>query len=151
MFGTVLSLKRILDECRPDYIAMVFDSKEPTFRHERYKEYKATREKMPEDMRSQIPWARKLIEEAFRIPVLEMPGYEADDIIGSMCKIATANNVDTVIVSGDKDFYQLIDRNVSLYNPRGRGEDAEIITLANADERLGVPAGAGDRLFGVGG
>ena len=139
VFGTVLSLKRILDECRPDYIAMVFDSKEPTFRHERYKEYKATREKMPEDMRSQIPWARKLIEEAFRIPVLEMPGYEADDIIGSMCRIAEKNGVDTVIVSGDKDFYQLINGHVSLYTPRGRGEDAEIVTLANADERLGVP------------
>ncbi|MBN2289573.1 MAG: DNA polymerase I, partial [Candidatus Glassbacteria bacterium] len=139
VFGLTLSLKRLLDECRPAYLAMVMDSKTPTFRHRLYPEYKATREKMPEEMRSQIPWARRLLEEGFHIPIFEMEGFEADDVIGTMARLAEAQGLEAVIVSGDKDFYQLIGEAVKLYTPRGRGEEAEWVGLGNAADRLGVP------------
>jgi len=139
VFGFTLALKRLLDDCSPAYLAVVLDSKAPTFRHLRYPEYKATREKMPEEMRAQIPWARKLLEEAFRIPIFEMEGFEADDVIGTMATLASEQGLETVIVSGDKDFYQLIGTSVKLYNPRGRGEEADWVDLTNASERLGVP------------
>ncbi|MEA2063031.1 MAG: DNA polymerase I [Gemmatimonadota bacterium] len=139
VFGMVLSLKKIFDECRPDYLAMVLDSRGPTFRHERYPEYKATREKMPEELKTQIPWATELLEEAFRIPVFMIEGYEADDVIGSLARRAGEQGLEAVIVSGDKDFYQLINERVKLYNPRGRSGEAEWVDLSNASERLGVP------------
>ena len=139
VFGLTLSLKRLLDECSPAYLAVVLDPKTPTFRHERYPAYKATREKMPEEMKSQLPWARKLLEEAFRIPIFEMDRFEADDVIGTMACLASKQGLEAVIVSGDKDFYQLIGERIKLYNPRGRGEEAEWVDLTNASDRLGVP------------
>jgi len=139
VFGLTLSLKRLLDECNPTYLAVVMDPKTPTFRHERYPAYKATREKMPEEMKSQLPWARKLLEEAFRIPIFEMDRFEADDVIGTMACLASKQGLEAVIVSGDKDFYQLIGERIKLYNPRGRGEEAEWVDLTNASDRLGVP------------
>ena len=139
VFGLTLSLKRIIDECNPAYLAVALDPKTPTFRHERYPAYKATREKMPEEMKSQLPWARKLLEEAFRIPIFELDRFEADDVIGTMACLASKQGLETVIVSGDKDFYQLISERVKLYNPRGRGEGAEWVDLTNASDRLGVP------------
>jgi DNA polymerase I len=141
VFGLILALKKILDDCNPPYLAVILDSKFPTFRHLRYPEYKATREKMPEEMKSQIPIARQLLEEAFRIPVFEMEGFEADDVIGTMARQAGKQGLEAVIVSGDKDFYQLICETIKLYNPRGRGEDADWVDMTNADERLGVPPG----------
>ncbi|HEX8906903.1 MAG TPA: DNA polymerase, partial [Longimicrobiaceae bacterium] len=110
-------------------------------RHVIYPEYKATREKMPDELAVSLPRVRQLVE-AFRIPVLELEGYEADDVIGTLARQAVENGLESVIVSGDKDFYQLIRPHVCLLNP-GRGGPAAVeeewVDTRNANERLGVP------------
>jgi DNA polymerase I len=141
VFGMLLQLGKLMEDCRPTHLALVMDTSKPTFRDELYPAYKATREKMPEDMRGQIPWARELMRDGLRVPILEMDGYEADDVIGTMARRAEAEGVECVIVSGDKDFYQLITDKVLLYNRKSRGEGAEWVSPDNASERLGVPPG----------
>jgi len=141
LFGMTLQLEHLLEECRPEYLAFVFDTPKPTFRHALYPAYKATRDKMPEDMRCQIPWARQLLEEGFRIPILELEGYEADDVIGTLAHRAVEEGFEAVIVSGDKDFYQLIGEKIKIYNQRPKGEASEWVGLDNASDRMGVPAG----------
>jgi len=85
VYGFVTFLNRILSKEFPDHIAVVFDTAKPTFRHKAYKEYKATRQKMPDDMITQIPIIKEVVR-AYNIPVVEMDGYEADDIIGTLAK-----------------------------------------------------------------
>ena len=139
LFGFILQLARLIEECRPEYLAMVLDTAKPTFRHLRYPAYKATRDRMPEEMRTQIPWARSLVGEALRIPIIELEGYEADDVIGTLAKRAAERGFEAVIVSGDKDFYQLIGPGIKIYNQKPKGEETEWVSLENADVRLGVP------------
>ena len=139
-FGLARFLGRLLEEHEPDYIGVVFDAGD-SFRTEVHPEYKATREKMPDELEASIPRCRALVE-AYRIPVLEVPGWEADDVIGTLAMAAGIRGLRTVIVSGDKDFYQLIDDETYLLNP-GRGGAAAVeeewVTPDNAAERLGVP------------
>ncbi len=139
-YGMANFLVRLLDERGPDYLGVVLDSREPTFRHRQFPDYKATREKMPDDLRAQIPRVLELFE-AFRVPVVEIPGQEADDVIGSLAREGADRGLDVYIVSGDKDFYQLIDEHVMLYNP-GRGGlaavDEEVVDLVKAPEKFGV-------------
>src|SRR5512146_3282705 len=111
IFGFVSTLERILSVEKPDHIAVAFDCKEPTFRHKEFPAYKATREKMPEDMVPQLPWLKKIVE-AYNIPSLELPGWEADDIIGTLVKRAERENLECFMVTGDKDFMQLISDHV---------------------------------------
>src|SRR5580692_2798021 len=99
---------------QPEYIAAVFESGK-TFREEAYAEYKANRTEMPPDLGDQIPYIRRLLE-AMRIPVLQYPGFEADDVIGAMARRAS-EEFDVVIVSSDKDMLQLVDERVHMYNP----------------------------------
>ncbi len=139
VFGMLLQLGKLIEDCRPTHMAFVMDTSKPTFRDELYPAYKATREKMPEDLREQIPWARELMRDCLRVPILELDGYEADDVIGTLSRRAAAEGVECVIVSGDKDFHQLISDKVLLYNRKGRGEEAEWVGPENASERLGVP------------
>ena len=138
-YGLARFLVRLLEEHEPEYVGMVFDAGD-SFRKEVHPEYKATREKMPEELEASIPRCRALVE-AFRVPVLEVAGWEADDVIGSLAAQASERGVRTVIVSGDKDFYQLIDENTFLLNP-GRGGPAAVeeewVTPENAADRLGV-------------
>ena len=138
-YGLARFLVRLLEEHEPEYVGMVFDAGD-SFRTEVHPEYKATREKMPEELEASIPRCRALVE-AFRVPVLEVAGWEADDVIGSLAAQASQRGVRTVIVSGDKDFYQLIDENTFLLNP-GRGGPAAVeeewVTHENASDRLGV-------------
>ena len=138
-YGLARFLVRLLEEHEPEYVGMVFDAGD-SFRTEVHPEYKATREKMPEELEASIPRCRALVE-AFRVPVLEVAGWEADDVIGSLAAQASERGVRTVIVSGDKDFYQLIDENTFLLNP-GRGGPAAVeeewVTPENASDRLGV-------------
>jgi DNA polymerase-1 len=139
-FGLTRFLLKLLDAYDPDYLGVVMDSGDSE-RTEIYPEYKATREKMPDDLRASLPRIRELIE-AFRIPILELENYEADDVIGTMARRASEAGVETVIVSGDKDFYQLIDDDVKLLNPGRGGQsnvDEEWVGPENASERLGVP------------
>ncbi|MGH7550398.1 MAG: DNA polymerase I [Gemmatimonadota bacterium] len=139
-YGMANFLVRLLDEREPAYLGVVLDSRERTFRHRQFPDYKATREKMPDDLKAQIPRVQQVFE-AFRVPVIEIPGQEADDVIGSLARKGADGGLDVYIVSGDKDFYQLIDEHVMLYNP-GRGGlaavDEEVVDLAKAPEKFGV-------------
>ena len=120
IYGFVTALMKILDDEKPDHIAVVFDTKEPTFRHEMYPEYKATRQKMPEDMASQLGKLKDVVR-AFNTPLLELPGYEADDIIGTLARRAEKENVVTYMVTADKDYMQLISPRVKMYRPGKAG------------------------------
>lgn len=137
-FGFTNSMMKILKEEKPDYIAMVFDTKAPTFRHEIFKEYKSTRAKMPEEMEAQLPRIREIIE-GMNLPVVEMEGFEADDLMGTIAKQAEKIGVEVILVSGDKDFTQLVNENVKILNPRRSGEQVELIDNENVSEKFGVP------------
>jgi DNA polymerase I len=108
VYGFAIMLKRVLEKFPPDYIAVAFDSPERTARHAQYDLYKATRKKMPSDLSQQMPYIRKFCE-AMRIPVLELPGHEADDIIGTVTTNAVKAGLNPVVVTLDKDLYQLVD------------------------------------------
>ena len=99
VFGFTSILLRGFQDVKPDYVAVAFDLPGPTFRHEEYREYKATRKPMPDDLRSQFPKVREVVA-ALRIPVLELAGYEADDVIGTLTLQAEARGVDSTIVTG---------------------------------------------------
>lgn len=145
-WGIAQFIRRVLKEQRPDYIGFVFDAGgEETFRHEIYEDYKATREKLDETLQQDFDTAMtrvRQILEGFNIPVIELESYEADDVIGTLAAQAREKGLQAVIVSGDKDFYQLIGERVALLNP-GRGGpaavEAELVNETNAAERLGVP------------
>lgn len=136
VYGFVNSLMKIMSDEKPDYIAVVFDTSKPTFRHKKFKEYKATREKMPDEMREQFPKIVEMIQ-AFNIPIVELDGYEADDIIGTLAKKAEEHGVETMMVTGDKDFMQLLSRLTKMYKV-GTGKDVEIVDPANLKEKLGL-------------
>ena len=117
VYGFMDTLLMILRKQKPDLFAVVFDSREPTFRHKLYKEYKANREEMPEDLSKSWPYLEQMVK-AMNIPILVKPGYEADDLIGTMVQRATKEKIESVIVSGDKDFMQLIGPGVKMYKPK---------------------------------
>src|ERR1700690_1861625 len=117
VFGFMDTLLMILRKQKPDYFAVVFDSREPTFRHKLYKEYKANREEMPDDLVKSLPYIDKMVK-AMNLPILVKPGYEADDLIGTMVTRAKKEKIDSVIVSGDKDFMQLIGPGVKMFKPK---------------------------------
>ena len=131
-------LRKLLTEYKPEYIASVFESGE-TFRSEQFADYKANRTEMPADLGEQIPLVRKLIE-AFRIPILEYPGFEADDVIGTIARRAEeSGEADVVIVSSDKDMLQMVTDTVSMLNPM---KDNVVYDPAAATEFMGVPPGS---------
>ena len=143
-WGVVNFLLRLREKHRPEYLAWVNDAG-TSFREERYPEYKSTREKLDDELQADFDRSLERITallEAFAIPVLAVPGYEADDVIGTLATRAAAEGLQAVIVSGDKDFYQLIGPGIALLNP-GRGGPAAVDELwvdeTNASERLGVP------------
>lgn len=139
-WGLTQFLLKILREHEPDYLGVVLDSG-TSERTAKYPAYKATREKMPDELRASFPRIRELLS-AFRIPVIELLDHEADDVIGTLATSAVEQGLETVIVSGDKDFYQLIRPGICLLNP-GRGGPTQIgeewVDVRNASERLGVP------------
>ena len=104
IYGFITTLIKILNEEKPDHIAVVFDTPQPTFRHEMYTPYKATRQKMPDDMIPQIDKLKETVN-AFNVPSLEMDGYEADDIMGTLAKKAEKEGIQTFLVTGDKDHW----------------------------------------------
>ena len=143
-WGVVNFLQRLIDTHRPEYVGWVHDSG-LSFRHEEYPAYKATREKLGEELQADFDRGMERIEEllaAFNVRVLALEGYEADDVIGTLARQGVDAGVNVVIVSGDKDFYQLVRPGVWLLNP-GRGGPASVeeqwVGLENANERLGVP------------
>ena len=124
-FGFTRVLIDIIKNEHPNYIAVVFDSPEETLRASEYAEYKANREETPEDIRKAIPWIKKIIE-AFHIPILIKPGYEADDIIGTIAKKAEKHGFITYMMTPDKDFAQLVSENIFMYKPAKGGKKPEI-------------------------
>jgi DNA polymerase-1 len=137
VYGFVTFLNRILSQEFPDHIAVVFDTGKPTFRHEAYKEYKATRQKMPDDMITQIPLIKEVVR-AYNIPIVEMDGYEADDVIGTLAKQAEHENVLTFLVTPDKDFMQLISDTIKIFKPGKQGTDVEIVDRDGVKQKFGV-------------
>lgn len=121
VYGFSSMLLHIIQHFRPDTLIVTFDTKEKTFRHEADENYKAQREKAPDDFYVQIPYIYELLE-SFEIPVLKMPGYESDDIIGTLAHNADDQQHDVKILSGDLDFLQLVSDNVSLVRFNGRIE-----------------------------
>mgnify|MGYP002725515250 CR=1 FL=1 len=138
LFGFLNQIFRLLKKEEPDYLVAAFDAKEKTFRHEKYPEYKATREKMPDEMRTQLDYLWDVLE-ALNIPRLVEPGFEADDIIGTLAKRGEEAGLDVYIVSGDKDFMQLITKNVFLYAPSGRRGEIKIYDPKGVEEKWGIP------------
>ncbi len=113
VYGFALMLKRVLQKYPPEYIAVALDSSAPTLRHAEYEAYKATRKKMPPDLAQQVPYIRQFCE-AMRIPVLALPGYEADDIIATVTTKAVEEGLHPLVVTLDKDLYQLVDTTLIL-------------------------------------
>jgi DNA polymerase I len=128
-------LRKMRDDFSPHYLAAVFDVAAPTFRDQQYKEYKANRTEMPGDLAQQIPYIRRALE-AYRIPILEVPGYEADDVIGTLATKAVAEGRSVYVVSSDKDMLQLVNDRVLVLNPP---KDNLIADAAKVEEILGVP------------
>lgn len=136
-FGFVNSLIKILDTENPDYIAVMYDTKQPTFRHEMYEEYKSTRAKMPDDLVEQIPRIKKATE-ALNIFSFEVDGFEADDLIGTVARQAEAKGIEVWMVTGDKDFFQLVTDNVKVYNPKSGSSEPEKYDREGVKEKFGV-------------
>ncbi len=142
-WGVTNFLLRLRQRHRPDYLGWVHDVGE-SFRHREYPAYKATREKLGEELQQEFDRSVERIEEllgAFRVPVLGVEGFEADDVIGTLATTAAERGLQAVIVSGDKDFYQLIGPRIALLNP-GRGGPAAVeeqwVDETNASERFGI-------------
>jgi DNA polymerase I len=121
IYGSAVFLMKLIEEERPDFLAIGSDCREPTFRHELYPQYKANRKEMPEDLAVQLPYLFQLFD-AFGIPTLKTPGVEADDIIGTLVKKFGSQGTECFIVSGDKDFLQLVNSHISLYSPKKGGK-----------------------------
>jgi DNA polymerase-1 len=128
-------LRKLREDFSPHHLAAVFDVAAPTFRDQQYKEYKANRSEMPGDLAQQIPYIRRALE-AYRIPILEVPGYEADDVIGTLAKKAADGGRPVYVVSSDKDMLQLVNDRVQVLNPP---KDNLICDAAKVEEILGVP------------
>jgi len=138
LFGNIL--KRLIKDYQPKYIAIVFDPPGTTFRDKLFEKYKAHRQPMPDDMRVQLPFVRRLCE-AMRLPVLEEPGYEADDVIGTVATQAAKQGFEVLIVSNDKDMMQLVGRNIrTLKTGPGGAKGDVLVDEAKVEELLGVTA-----------
>jgi DNA polymerase-1 len=136
VFGVINMLRSLLKDYRPDYMAVVFDARGKNFRHERYPEYKANRPPMPEELADQIEPLHAVVH-ALGLPLLQVPGVEADDVIGTLASRASAAGMETVISTGDKDMAQLVDPRVSLVNTMDRPPTA--LDVAGVKAKFGVP------------
>jgi DNA polymerase I len=136
-YGFALTLNKILESEAPERVAVAFDPPGKTFRHERFDSYKATREKAPDEMVSQLDWIRELVR-ALGIPIYEVRGFEADDVIGTLALQGAAAGWDVSIVTGDKDFMQLVGPRVKLYNVFKQGEELRIEAEEAVREKFGT-------------
>jgi len=137
LFGNIL--RRLIKDYQPDYLGIVFDPPGATFRDKLFEKYKAQRQPMPDEMRVQLPFVRRLCE-AMRLPILEVQGYEADDVIGTMAVKAGKHNLAVLIVSNDKDMMQLVGKSVRTLRTGSGGLKGDIIVdEMKVEELLGVP------------
>src|SRR5881296_3553914 len=137
LFGNIV--KRLIKDYQPDYIGIVFDPPGATFRDKLFEKYKAQRQPMPDEMRVQLPYVKKLCQ-AMRMPILEMAGFEADDVIGTLAKKAAESDLEVLVVSNDKDMMQLVGRNVRTLRTGSGGAKADVLVdEKKVEEILGVP------------
>lgn len=137
MLGFTNTLEQLLEKEKPSHLAVVFDVHAPTFRHELYEPYKATRDEMPEDLRKAIPWVRQIIE-AYNIPILEKAGFEADDVIGTLAAKAEQEGYTTYMMTPDKDYAQLVSDKVYMYKPGRGGNEVEVWGVKEVCENFEV-------------
>jgi len=137
VFGFANQVFQLLEEENPDYIVAAFDSKGKNFRHELYTDYKANRSAMPDEIQTQLPYLWELLD-GMNIPVLRIEGVEADDIIGTVAKMCEKDDLQCNIVSGDKDFMQLINDKTLLYAPQARRREKEVFNAQKVSEKWGV-------------
>lgn len=136
VYGFLNQLIKILTDTKPDNVAVAFDSKEKTFRHDMYDKYKSTRAKMPEDMIPQLDRIREIVE-ALNFPLYILPGYEADDIIGAALKIAEKEGYESFAITPDKDYVQLVTPNIKLVKPGKSSDDIVIVDEEKVKEDYG--------------
>ena len=136
IFGFVNTLEEVLKKENPTHIGIAFDPSGPTFRHEAYEQYKAQREETPEVIRASVPIIKE-IARAYRIPILEVPNYEADDVIGTIAKKAAAE-YEVFMMTPDKDYGQLVDKNIYMYRPKYGSNDFEILGVEEVKEKYGL-------------
>ena len=125
VYGFLAILFKILDDVKPEYLAVAFDVKHPTKRHEMYKEYKGTRKGMPDELAVQMPIIKNVLR-AMNIKVIELPGYEADDILGTLAKHSEKQGVDTILLTGDRDSFQLASNHITIRIPRTKAGKTEV-------------------------
>lgn len=136
IYGFTNILRKLIADEKPDYLAVIFDAAGPTFRHEAYERYKATRTGVPDDLAQQLPYIDRVCE-ALRVPTNRTPGYEADDVIGTFARQAEKTGIHTVIVTNDKDLCQLVDDNVHVLRTDRNG-GLTLMDSKAVEEKLGV-------------
>ncbi|GHV30275.1 DNA polymerase I [Bacteroidia bacterium] len=136
IFGFVNTLEEVLKKENPTHIGIAFDPSGPTFRHEAYEQYKAQREETPEVIRASVPIIKEIVR-AYRIPILEVPRYEADDVIGTIAKKASSD-YEVFMMTPDKDYGQLVDKNIFMYRPKYGSNDFDILGVEEVKEKYGL-------------
>ncbi len=137
IFGFVNTLDDILKREDPSHIAVVFDPAGPTFRNEMFPEYKANRDATPEDIKLAVPYIKQIID-GYNIPVIEKAGFEADDVIGTLAKLAEKQGYEVFMMTPDKDYMQLVTENIKMYKPARSGGGPEIIGIPQVQEKYGI-------------
>ncbi len=137
IFGFVNTLEEVLRKENPSHIAVAFDPPGPTFRHTEFEKYKAQREATPEDIKFSVPIIKEIIK-AYNIPVLEVPGYEADDVIGTIAKRADKERFDIFMMTPDKDYGQLVEPHIFIYKPKYGSNDFDILDDKKVMEKYGL-------------
>ena len=137
IMGFVNTLEEVLGKEQPTHLGVAFDPSGPTFRHEAYPEYKAQREETPEAIRVAVPYIKKILA-AYRIPILEVPGFEADDVIGTLSRQADEQGITTYMMTPDKDYAQLVTPHVSMYRPSLGMKEAEVLGPEEVKAKYGL-------------
>ena len=138
VYGFTTMLRKLYQDEDPEWVGVSFDLAGPTFRHEEYSEYKAHRRKMDDDLKVQLPYVRRACE-VFGLPIIDAPGFEADDVIAALAAQAVAGGYKVVVVSGDKDLLQLVSDDVLVLNPGREGAGSVMFDRKTVEEKFGVP------------
>ena len=137
LLGFVNTLEEVLKKENPTHIGIAFDPRGKTFRHEAYEQYKAQREETPEVIRESVPVIKEILK-AYNIPIFEVPGYEADDVIGTLAKQAEKKGIMTYMMTPDKDYGQLVGENVFIYRPKYGDKEFEVMNPERVKEKFGI-------------
>ncbi len=137
IFGFVTTMLDVIEKQKPSHIAVVYDTPSPTFRHEAFKEYKANRDETPEAIKISVPYIARILE-AFNIPFIGVDGYEADDVIGTLAKMAEKEGFEVFMMTPDKDYAQLVSENIKMYRPGRSGNPPEIWGIPEIQAKFGI-------------